>query len=219
MFPSKHFLSYLLGFASESEKPLKTRGSKRSEWKILTGVAVLFHERRTRTRAHTHTQFHTQGGEWQTMRSCCYPFSCSHLGPGSREAFKDNTALVAQVPLPCSLLGGGTQPATPGGHTEQFSHMQTARHREPASHVSRKTAVGPLIPAGHIAGQKDWEGTWEKLNDPGLTILFHSTTGTQQVCWTDVRTMALALSCMKEIRSVVVVLGHSQFLPVGSGRV
>lgn len=105
------------------------------------------------------------------------------------------------------------------GDTEQFSHMQTAQHRKLAFHVGRKTAVGPLTPAGHIAGQRNWEGAWEKLNHPGLTVLFHSTTGTQQVCWTDTRTMALALSCTKEIRSVVVALGCSQFLPVGSGRV
>lgn len=82
----------------------------------------------------------------------------------------------------------------------------------------RKQQLG-LTPAGHIARQKSWEGAWKKMNDPGLTVLFHSTTGTQQVCWTDARTMALALSCMKEICSVVVVLGRSQFPPVGSGKV
>lgn len=73
-------------------------------------------ETNTRARAHTHTIFHTQGGEWQTVRSCCYPFSRSRLGPESSEAFKDDTAVEAQVPLPCSFPGGGTQPAMPGGH-------------------------------------------------------------------------------------------------------
>lgn len=52
-----------------------------------------------------------------------------------------------------------------------------------------------------------------KLTDLGLTELFHSTTGTQQSGRTDTRTMALALSCRKEFCSVV-VLGHSQLLPV-----
>lgn len=57
-----------------------------------------------------------------------------------------------------------------------------------------------------------------KLTDPGPTVLFHSTTGTQRSGWTNTCTMALALSCRKEICSVV-VLGHSQFPPVTSGRV
>lgn len=92
-----------------------------------------------------------------------------------------------------------------------------AQHGNPTFHVSRKTAVGPLAPPGHHWPEELGRGMG-KLTDPGLTVPFHSTTGTQQSGWADTRTMALALSCRKEIRSVV-VLGRSQFPPVGSGRV
>lgn len=114
MFPSKHVLSYLLGFASRSEKPFKLRGSRRSEWQILTGVAVLFHGDK---HAHTHTQLHTQGGEWQTGRSCCYPFSCPHPGPGRLL----KTTWCLQPKWPCLVPSQEEEPELQRpGDTEQL---------------------------------------------------------------------------------------------------
>lgn len=178
-----------------------------------------FSTRDEHARAHTHTHNFTHkkanGRQWEAV-AILSPAPIQDQGAGRLL----KTTRRSQPKCPCLAPSQEEEPDLQHlGDTEQFLHTQTAQHRKPAFHVGRKTAVGPLTPAGHIAGQKNWEGAGGKLNDPGLTILFHSTTGTQQVCWTDTRTMALALSCMKEIRSVVVVLGRSQFPPVGSGRV
>lgn len=125
MFPSKHFLSYLLSFVSESEKPLKMRGSKRSEWKILTGVAVLFHERRTCARTHTisHAERRTADREKLLLSFLLLPSR-------TRQASKDDTAFVAQVLLPRSLPGGGGPDVQRVGDVEQSLHAQTAQHRK-----------------------------------------------------------------------------------------
>lgn len=72
---------------------------------------------------------------------------------GTREAFKDDMVSAAQVALPCSFPGGGTWAAAPEEHG-----AAPAQRRNPAFHVGRKSAAGPLAPAGHIAGQKNWEG-------------------------------------------------------------
>lgn len=41
------------------------------------------------------------------------------------------------------------------------TRRSSCQHRDATCHVSRRTAVGPLAPAGHMAGQKNWEGAWE----------------------------------------------------------
>lgn len=168
----------------------------------------------TNTRAHTHTHNFTHreanGRQWEAV-AILSPAPTQDQGAGTLLKMTQHS----WPKCPCLAPSQEEEPDLQClVDTEQFSHTQTAQHREPAFHGSGKTAVGPLPPAGHRARQKNWDGAWEKLNDPGLTVLFHSATGTQQVCWTDARTMALALSCMKEIRSVAVVLGHSQFPPV-----
>lgn len=209
--PIQTFLSYQLGFVSESEKPLKTRGSKRSVEDPQWCCSPFPRETSTRTRSRTisHTGRRMADSE-KLLLSFLLPLC------GSREVFKDDTGV--RRPGALVLLLPRRRNARRGRHGAVLAHADRP-HGQPASHVGRKTAAGPPTPAGHIAGQKNWEGPWEKMNDPGLTVLFHITTGTQQVCRTDARTAALALSCTKEIRSVVVVLGCSQFPPVSSGRV
>lgn len=152
MFPSEHFFSYLLGFVAGSEKPFKPRGSRRSEWQILAGVAVLFHGDK-HAHTHTHTTSHTgrpTADREKLLLSFLLPPS------GTREAFKEDMVSAAQAALPCSFPRGGTWAAAPGGRGEA-----PAQRRNPTFHASRKTAVGPLAPARHIAGQQNWEGAWE----------------------------------------------------------
>uniref|UniRef100_A0A8V0ZFV4 Secreted protein n=1 Tax=Gallus gallus TaxID=9031 RepID=A0A8V0ZFV4_CHICK len=48
------------------------------------------------------------------------------------------------------------------GDAGQLSHLHTAQHREHTFLGSRKAAAGPLTPAGHVAGQKNWE--WAQEN-------------------------------------------------------
>lgn len=162
------------------------------------------------TNTHTHTQLHTQRGQWQTGRSCCYPSSCPHLGPGRLL----KTTWCLQPKRPCLVPS-----------QEEELELQCPGNKEQLL-PSAGTLLAMAAGKQHWSSGSCWTHRWPeelgrgmgKLTDPGLTVLFHSTTGTQQSGWTDMCTMALALSCRKEIRSVV-VLGHSQFLPVGAGRV
>lgn len=191
MFPSEHFFSYLLGFVAGSEKPFKPRGSRRSEWQILAGVAVLFHGDK---HAHTHTQLHTQGGQRQTGRSCCYPFSCPRLGPG--RLLKKTWCL--QPKWPCLVPSQEEEPELqrPGDEEKLLPSAGTplsmpAGKQQSVLWLLPDTSLASRTGKGH--GRTDW--SW-------LTELFHSTAGTQQSGWTDTRTMALALSCRKEFRSL-----------------
>lgn len=71
----------------------------------------------TNTRTHTHTQLHTQGGEWQTGRSCCYPFSCPHPGPGRLL----KTTWCLQPKWPCLVPSQEEEPELQRpGDTEQL---------------------------------------------------------------------------------------------------
>lgn len=113
MFPSKHVLSYLLGFASGSEKPFQPRGSRGQSGRSSPVLRSFSMETNTRT----HTQLHTQGGEWQTGRSCCYPFSCPHLGPGRLL----KTTWCLQPKWPCLVPSQEEEPELQcPGDTEQL---------------------------------------------------------------------------------------------------
>lgn len=161
MFPSKHFLSHLLGFVSGSEKPFKPRGSRRSEWQILTGVAVLFHGDK---HTHTHTQLHTQGAQWQAGRSCCYPFSCLHLGPG--KLLKMTWCL--QPKGPCLVPSQEEEPELQcPGDTEQFWPSAGTLLSMSAG---KQQLVLWLLPDTSLP--EELGRGMGKLTDPGLTILF-----------------------------------------------
>lgn len=91
--PIQTFLSYQLGFVSESEKPLKTRGSKRSVEDPYWCCSPF--PRETSTRTHSHTVSHTgrrMADSEKLLLSFLLPLS------GSREVFKDNTAFIARCP-------------------------------------------------------------------------------------------------------------------------
>lgn len=88
MFPSKYFLS--AWFCFQVREAFKNQRDERSEWKILTGGAVLFHERRTR--AHAHTVSHT-GRRMADSEKLLLSFLL--LLSGTRKAFKDDTVFVA----------------------------------------------------------------------------------------------------------------------------
>lgn len=106
----------------------------------------------TNTRTHTHNFTHREvNGRQGEAVAILSPAPIQDQG-----GFKDDMVSAAQVALPCSFPGGGTWAAAPGGHG-----AAPAQRRNPAFHVGRKSAAGPLAPAGHIAGQKNWEGAWE----------------------------------------------------------
>lgn len=142
--PIQTFLSYQLGFVSESEKPLKTRGSKRSVEDPYWCCSPF--PRETSTRTHSHTVSHTgrrMADSEKLLLSFLLPLS------GSQEVFKDNTAFIAQVPWSCSFPGGGTRGL---GDREQFLHTQTGRTGSRLSTLVGKQQLGlRLLPDTSLA--------------------------------------------------------------------
>lgn len=73
---------------------------------------------------------------------------------------EDDAVFVVQGALLRSCLGEPELQRL--GDAGQLSHLHTAQHREHTFLGSRKAAAGPLTPAGHVAGQKNWE--WAQEN-------------------------------------------------------
>lgn len=152
-------------------------------------VVWSFPSRQTRgcTHVFTHGQANSRLGE---AAAALFPAPSWDEGAGSLWRWH----IICGAGCPAPLLPGRTWPAMPGRRRAALTPADCPA-QEHAFLTSRKAAAEPLTPAGHVAGQKNWERAQENGTIPDWPF-FHCTTGTQ--CWTDRHTMALALSCIKK---------------------
>lgn len=121
-----------------------------------------------------HTRFHTWGGTLQTVRSCCYPFSRTQPWSGSREAFKDESAFIAQG-APALLL------------PKRRNLTCSSWEMQSNSHTRRLPSAGSLLSFSVGKQQLASDSWWthhqpeeagmgmEKLNNPGhFTCSLHN---------------------------------------------